>query len=82
MMNLEEAIKHCEEVADEQKKLAEKWEAEGGSEYGKTMACKRCAEEHHQLAEWLMDYKRLKEERGFLSEMNTVEGGTMLSVKL
>lgn len=41
------------------KKLAERWELEGGSEYGKTMACKRCADEHHQLAEWLKLLKRI-----------------------
>lgn len=38
---------------------------EGGSEYGKTMACKRCADEHHQLAEWLTElekYRTLKYE--------------------
>ena len=43
-MNLEDAIKHCEEVADEKE------------------ICKECAEEHRQLAKWLRDYKRLKEQ--------------------
>lgn len=46
-MNLDEAIKHCEEVADydcyNEKQL-------------------KCAEEHRQFAEWLKDYKRLKEQ--------------------
>lgn len=58
-MTLEEAIKHYKEVTDQLIKLADKWEAEGGSEYGKTMACKRCAEEHRQLAEWLKLLKRI-----------------------
>ncbi len=58
-MKLEEAIRHCEEVAGKQKKLAEKWEAEGGGEYGKTMACKRCAKEHYQLADWLRLLQRI-----------------------
>lgn len=45
-MTLEEAIMHCEEVAD------------GQTEQGK---CPECAMEHRQLAEWLTGYKRLKE---------------------
>lgn len=59
-MTLEEAIKHYKEVTDQLIKLADKWEAEGGSEYGKTMACKRCAKEHHQLAEWLTELKKYR----------------------
>ena len=63
--DLDETIQHCLEVAEKQKKLAEKWETEGGSEYGKTMYCKRCAEEHRQLAEWL---KELKNIYGFIEK--------------
>ena len=48
MLDLESAIKHCEEVAD------------GKTEQGK---CPECAMEHRQLAEWLTDYKRLKEQQ-------------------
>lgn len=43
-MTLDEAIKHCEEVAND-----------------RAGCCEDCAEEHRQLAEWLKDYKRLKE---------------------
>ena len=49
-MTLEEAIKHCEEVAE---KYCEKVE-EGLTEDD---FCDSCASEHRQLAEWL---KRLK----------------------
>ena len=49
-MTLEEAIKHAEEVAD--------WMKRQSSQNDK---CDKCAEEHRQLAEWLKDYKRLKE---------------------
>lgn len=45
-MTLDEAIKHCKEVAIE-------YEAKG--------ECYECGKEHRQLAEWLEDYKRLKE---------------------
>ena len=45
-MTLDEAIIHCEEVAD------------GMTEQGK---CVECAEEHRQLAEWLKELKMYRE---------------------
>ena len=45
-MTLDEAIKHCEEVAD------------GMTEQGK---CAECAAEHKQLAEWLKELKNARE---------------------
>ena len=45
-MTLEQAIQHCKEVAIE-------YEAKG--------ECYECGKEHRQLAEWLEDYKQLKE---------------------
>lgn len=59
-MTIDEAIKHCEEVAEEQK--AQAWEAQLQEEYRTIKSCKECAAEHIQLAEWLKDYKRLKEQ--------------------
>ena len=47
-MTLDQAIEHCEEVA------SKKW----------VNGCIECASEHEQLAEWLKELKRLKEERG------------------
>lgn len=47
-MTLEEAIKHCEEVAME----CDLYKIE--IEY-------KCAADHRQLAEWLTDYKELRE---------------------
>ena len=47
MLDLESAIKHCEEVAD------------GMTEQGK---CAECADEHKQLAEWLKELKQLREQ--------------------
>ena len=46
-MTIDDAIRHCEEVAD------------GQTAQGK---CPECAEDHRRLAEWLTDYKRLKEQ--------------------
>ena len=55
-MTLEEAIKHCEEVAE---KYCEKVEE------GLTADdfCDSCASEHRQLAEWLRELKDYKDAR-------------------
>jgi hypothetical protein len=46
-MTLDEAIKHCEEVADQ---------LEGKDGYAYTdSTCDECAKEHRQLAEWLRE---------------------------
>ena len=57
-MTLEEAIKHAEEKAEELRNEAEHYEIAGVNVYG----CEECAKEQDQLAEWLRDYKRLKEQ--------------------
>lgn len=68
MMTLEEAIRHCEEKAKEQKAKAEsniiETTEEGwirvydGKEYDD---CLKCAKEHEQLAEWLKELKDYRE---------------------
>ena len=50
-MTLEEAIKHCEEVAEEHTKY---------NFYGGFESCDECASEHRQLAEWLRELKKIK----------------------
>lgn len=57
-MNLDEAIKHCEEVMVEN---LEKTKDRNASD-PIAINCFECADEHRQLAEWLRDYKRLKEQ--------------------
>ncbi len=59
-MTLDEAIKHCLEVAEQNETQADKWREEGGEEWGKTTACRECATEHRQLAEWLTELKEAK----------------------
>lgn len=57
-MTIDDAIKHAEEVA----KVNESWH----EEYIDTafeqhaLNCKKCAEDHFQLAEWLKILKRVK----------------------
>lgn len=66
-MTIDEAIKHCEEVAEE--KEAQAWEAQLQEEYRTIKPCKKCAEEHRQLAEWLKDYRRLKEQEPVIDKL-------------
>ena len=56
-MTLEEAIKHCEEVAERKERDAEEiamHDAEGVYQ-PQVGRCSYCAEEHRQLAEWLRE---------------------------
>jgi len=51
-MTLDEAIKHCNEVA-------ERLESKNGYAYT-DVTCEECAKEHRQLAEWLKELKHLR----------------------
>ena len=54
-MTLDEAIRHCEEVAEEKEQEAKEAHVLSG------MDCMECAEEHRQLAEWLKELKTYQE---------------------
>lgn len=65
-MTLDEAISHCEEVADHQEHDAETWEMSSKywgddkqSALDNADECKKCAKEHRQLADWLKLLKRI-----------------------
>ena len=62
-MTIDEAVKHCLEVAEQNDAQAEKI---GRQFIGSAMAtdCRECAADHRQLAEWLMNYKELKNSIG------------------
>lgn len=61
-MTIDEAIKHAEEIADTCEYEASKYDM--SDSYESHVACQegKCAEEHRQLAEWLKELKRLKEQ--------------------
>lgn len=64
-MTLDEAIQHCEEVADKKEREKQKWERwlENDSDYravAEKVSCELCADEHRQLAEWLKELKEYK----------------------
>ena len=69
-MTIDEAIRHCGKVAEEQEKLyricplseSEMYHCDGTKDCrvlknGKNKGCKKCAEEHRQLVEWLEELK-------------------------
>ena len=59
-MTLDEAIKHCLEKAEENDNCADKCEAVYGEGNGIIEACRECAADHRQLAEWLTELKEAK----------------------
>ena len=60
MLSLEEAIKHCEEVAESEEQKYKDWKGDY-SHLKKIDSCLECASEHRQLAEWLRELKRDRE---------------------
>ena len=64
-MTLEEAIKHAEEVAEENSKRAKHIRAKMASEVALSNAteCETCADDHRQLAEWLTELKSRRVEK-------------------
>lgn len=65
-MTLDEAIKHCEEKAEELKKDADYFDAPHGMDTSARTNCLECAEEHEQLAEWLKELKQLRNQTSWI----------------
>ena len=59
MMDLDEAIRHCEEVAKENYNVGFLCHANPNDE--ELNKCVECAREHEQLAEWLRELKAYRE---------------------
>ena len=67
-MTLDEAIKHCLEVAENNEQFASgKWIGSEGE--ANRQECEQCAADHRQLAEWLTE---LKELRGLVAASNVL----------
>lgn len=60
-MTIEEAIRHAEEVAEQNEKDGDYAKRRGFNIYSDE--CQKCAEEHRQLAEWLKELKALREQK-------------------
>lgn len=61
MMEIDEAIRHAEEVAEQNEKDGDYAKRRGFNIYSDE--CQKCAEEHRQLAEWLKELKALREQK-------------------
>ena len=69
-MTIDEAIKHCEEVAKKNENDAQKWHNLTKNRLvdfcdkaiQSENLCVKCAEEHRQLADWLIELKQLREQ--------------------
>lgn len=71
-LTLDEAIKHCLEVAENNEQFASgKWIGSEGE--ANRQECEQCATDHRQLAEWLTDYKELKNSVGAVKLSNMKE---------
>ena len=57
-MTLDEAIKHCEEVAEENEHDATIWKKTKQTK--EVERCEKCAADHRQLAEWLRELKKYR----------------------
>ena len=70
-MTIDEAIKHCEEVAEENEEIYEAhcriYSKEVVEKYP-SPPCKKCAEEHRQLAEWLKELKAYRDARAEINQ--------------
>ena len=64
-MTLDEAIKHCEEVAEKNEKTIAYYTIQGDKEWLDECEkdCIECAKEHRQLAEWLNELKELRKNK-------------------
>lgn len=72
-MTLEEAIKHCEEVATENEKSIAYYTIQGDKEWLDECEkdCIECAKEHRQLASWLRELVHLRNITEYLRDMVT-----------
>lgn len=79
-MTLDEAIKHCEEVAKE--KEYEYQERIAFCDMENAIVCAECETEHKQLAKWLRDYKRLLDQTKWIhvSERLPQESMTVVGI--
>lgn len=69
-LTLDEAIKHCEEVVEKNENKAQEWHKQTKNRVVNFCEkaiqaendCIECADEHKQLAEWLIELKQFKEQ--------------------
>lgn len=67
--SLDEAIAHCEEVAENQEWMAKNYDDDSMG----AKVCRECASERRQLAEWLRELKALHENEDVKDVFNNCE---------
>lgn len=72
MMNLDEAIYYCEDVAEHQRRYAELFMKSSNCQ-GEADACTRSAERFSAIAEWLKELKTLRADRPSGAQINADE---------
>lgn len=74
-MTIEEAIKHCLEVAEQQEadSFIDRWSDDDEWSESLKENCRQCAADHRQLAEWLKELKELKNSIGAVKLNNMKE---------
>lgn len=70
MLSLDEAIKHCEEVAEANEKMIE-YDLAYTDEQKEE--CRECAKEHRQLAEWMKELKKWRALRDSINMLCDVD---------
>ena len=70
-MTLDDAIRHAEEKAEQNEEIYKAhcriYTKEVVDKIDPNPSCKKCAEEHRQLAEWLRELKQLREQTRWVS---------------
>ena len=73
-MTLDEAIRHADEIAEENEKKASLYRNDAFGFYAETKAkCEECAKEHRQLASWLRELKGYRSEEAYRADMSMQE---------
>lgn len=65
-LELDEAIKHCEEVAELNEECTRIYNEQGDAIA--SCSCYECAKEHRQLAEWLRELKYYKDRQDLINK--------------
>lgn len=77
-MELDEAIKHCRDKAEELKKDADYYDVPYGMDTSARTDCLECAKEHEQLAEWLEELKAFRKAHEIIGSLPIGTGALVL----
>ena len=76
MKSIDDAIKHCEEVAETEERIAKLHQRPNRGVKGsgkRYLSCLECAKEHRQLAEWLRELQKWRALRDSINKLCDVD---------